>query len=118
MLEQQEKQPIKEQEGLDEKQLFQKTVSGFIASIPEKGPLHEKGEKREIATRAIAFGQLFNSYIMICDGAKNLTREQKANIIKRLETLKKEAYFWTTQTDSGRNFVNEINEMSQGIWRR
>jgi len=118
MLEQQEKQPIKEQEGLDEKQLFQKTVSGFIDSIPEKGPLHERSEKGEITTRAIAFDQLFNSYITICDGAKNLNREQKANIIKRMETLKKEAYFWTTQTDSGRNFVEEINEMSQSIWRR
>jgi hypothetical protein len=93
-------------------------VSGFIDSIPEKGPLHEKSEKREMATRAITFGQLFNSYIMICDGARNLNREQKANIIKRLETLKKEASFWTSQTDSGRNFVEEINEMSQSIWRK
>ncbi len=118
MLEQQEEQFTNNQEGFNEKQLFQKNVDDFITAIPEKGPLYEKTEKREMATRAIAFGQLFNQLLFISRGARNLNKEQILEIMKRIETLKKEAAFWTRQTDSERNFAQEINDMAKGIWRR
>jgi len=118
MLEQSEKQSPEKREASDEKQIFRNTVSGFIDSIPEDGPLYEKGEKREMTTRAIDFGRLYNQLSIIAEGSRNLNQEQRAKVAKRIEALRKEAYFWTTQTDSGRNFAEEVKEMAQAIWRR
>jgi hypothetical protein len=118
MLEKRGEKNISEQEGLDERQVFQRTVAGFIDSVPEKGPLYEKGEMVGDTIRAITFGQLFKSFIIICDGAKNLNREQRSKVLKRLETLKREASFWTGKTDPEIDFVEEIKEMSQSIlWK-
>jgi len=116
MLEQQEKQFKKEE--LDESQIFEKVVAGFIDSIPEKGPLYEKNERGNKVIRAITFGQLYNQFSIISDRPEYLTKEQKIAIIKRIETLKREAYYWTRQSDSGRNFEQEVAEMAKSIWRK
>ena len=120
MLEKQEKQKQFKEEGLkeDESQMFEKIVAGFIDSIPEKGPLYDKNERRNQIVRAIAFGQLYDQLRVISDKPEYLTREQKIAIIKRIETLKREAYYWTKQSDSGRNFEQEIDEMSKSLWQK
>jgi hypothetical protein len=71
-----------------------------------------------MTTRAIAFGQLHKQLAIISEGSKNLNREQRSKIMKRVDALKREAFFWTERTDSGRDFAEEIKEMSQSIWRR
>ena len=118
MLEQPEKKFAKTEEGMDEKELFQKTVFGFIEAIPESGPLYEKTERGERTTRAIAFGEFYNQLSLISEGARNLNKEQRMAIVTRTEILKREAFYWTKQSDSGRNFAEEINEMAKSIWRR
>ncbi|MFH0929833.1 MAG: hypothetical protein V1814_01105 [Candidatus Moraniibacteriota bacterium] len=107
---------IEQKEVLNDGQIIQGLADGFINSIPENRPLYEKSEKGETTTRAIAFGQFFNQLLTISMGAENLNREQKESIMKRIETLKKEAFHWTKQSDSGRDFVQEVDEMAKSIW--
>lgn len=111
---------LKQKETPGDGQIIQKLADGLIDSIPESGPLYEKREKGEITTRAINFGQLFNQLLTISMGAENLSREQKTAIMKRIDALKKEAYFWTQRSDSDkkRNFEEEVGEMAKLIWRR
>jgi len=109
---------LKQKEDIDESQIINDLADGFINSIPENGPLHEKSEKGETTTRAIAFGQLYNQLLTISMGSENLSRQQKESIMKRIGALKTEAFHWTRQSKSGRDFAQEIDEIAKSIWRR
>lgn len=109
---------LKQKESLNEGELVQSLANGLIESIPEKGPLFEKGEKSENSTRAIAFGQFFNQLLTVSRSPGNLSRDQKEAIMKRIDTLKREAFFWTQQSGKKRNFEDEVEKMAQLIWRR
>ena len=109
---------LEQNETPDDSQIVQDLADGFINSIPEKGPLFDKTEKREMTSRAITFGQLYNQLATISMGSRNLSSEQREAIMKRVDALTREASFWTTQSSSGRDFSQEIKEMVQSIWRR